>query len=462
MYDAVGNLTQAITPTGTTNRAYDLADRVTTSGYTYDDNGALTADPARGYGYDGFGRLVSISGTTAATYSLDGAGNRLAQTFAGVTTSFDLDVSVANPTILADGTRTYLPGDPAAGYAESGTWYSALADQAGSPHSTVSEAGTQSGITRYDPFGAARPGSTVPAGIGYAGEWADATGLVNLRSRAYDPSAGRFTSRDGFAGLAPSPQTANRYSYALNGPYRYTDPSGRFVSAIYANAPFLLSMALTATPGVGLLYGGLMAVTGYDPITGHHLSDLERGLAILPLAGKAFSTLSHLGEGAADAGRLAKADDLASIGRAGSGRTRLGMRAEGGVAGASVSTASASQLARTGAARSGAGIGLNDAAKAATKNGIDMRSIELAYEPGSGRTFGFISQTGSGNLVRGESGKFVVTLTDTGLATRADAVNTIAHEVNHIREILRGPRGTFVDNEAAANLAGDTAERYLR
>jgi RHS repeat-associated protein len=322
VYDAVGNLTQAVTPAGTTNRTYDLADRVTTSGYTYDDNGALTADPARGYGYDGFGRLTSISGTTAASYSLDGTGNRVAQTVAGVTTSFDLDVSAANPTILADGTRRYLPGDPSAGYDLAGTWYSALADQAGSAHSTVSSAGTQSSITRYDPFGAARPGSTIPAGIGYAGEWADPTGLVNLRARAYDPAAGRFTSRDGVAGLAPAPQTANRYSYALNGPYRYSDPSGHFVNAIYQNAPFLVSMALTFTPGIGLAYGGFMAVTGYDPITGHHLSDLERGLAILPIAGKAFSTLSHLGEGAADAGRLAKADDLASIGRAEGGGAR--------------------------------------------------------------------------------------------------------------------------------------------
>ena len=167
------------------------------------------------------------------TYTLDGAGRRLAETTGASTTSFDLDLSRANPTILADGTRRYLPGDPSAGYEQAGTWYSALADQAGSPHSLVSEAGVQGTITRWDPYGAARPGSSVTSGIGYAGEWRDATGLVNLRARAYDPAAGRFTGRDGFGGLAQAPQSANRYSYAQNGPYRYADPSGRFVNAVY-------------------------------------------------------------------------------------------------------------------------------------------------------------------------------------------------------------------------------------
>ncbi len=195
-----------------------------------------------------------------------------------------------------------------AGYDLAGTWYSALADQAGSAHSTVSQAGTQSSITRYDPFGAARPGSTIPAGIGYAGEWADATGLVNLRARAYDPAAGRFTSRDGFAGLLPSPQTANRYSYALNGPYRYSDPSGRFVNAIYQHGPMLMSMAIQMTPVIGDAYSVLTGVIGFDPIAGVSLSSEERGLAIASavVIGGGFHLLSRLGTDVASAAKVGK------------------------------------------------------------------------------------------------------------------------------------------------------------
>ena len=69
-------------------------------GYTYDANGALTADPTRTYAYDAFGRLVSSTvGATTTTYTLDGAGRRLAETTALSTTSFDLDLRSSLATI---------------------------------------------------------------------------------------------------------------------------------------------------------------------------------------------------------------------------------------------------------------------------------------------------------------------------------------------------------------------------
>jgi RHS repeat-associated protein len=60
------------------------------------------------------------------------------------------------------------------------------------------------------------------------------------------------------------------------------------------------------------------------------------------------------------------------------------------------------------------------------------------------------------------SGRFVVTLSDSGLGSAGAAVNTIAHELNHIREILRNPPGYFIDSEAAATIAGNLAERFMR
>ena len=103
---------------------------------------------------------------------------------------------------------------------------------------------------RRDPYGAPRPGSASPAGVGFAAEWQDPSGLVNLRARAYDPAAGRFVSRDTFGGLASSPQTANRYAYGLANPYRYRDPSGRFVEAVAQN-PGSSPWALRPWPGWG-------------------------------------------------------------------------------------------------------------------------------------------------------------------------------------------------------------------
>jgi RHS repeat-associated protein len=71
----------------------------------------------------------------------------------------------------------------------------------------VSEAGSVSSLAHYDPYGAARPGSSLPAGIGWTGEWTDPAGLVNLRFRAYDPTLGRFVSRDSVAGELADPRT---------------------------------------------------------------------------------------------------------------------------------------------------------------------------------------------------------------------------------------------------------------
>jgi len=78
------------------------------------------------------------------------------------------------------------------------------------------------GSTRAPP-----PSGTALSDFQYAGEQKDAeTGLLNLRARYYDPTLGRFLSRDALSGRAGFPQSFNRYAYALNNPLRFLDPSG--------------------------------------------------------------------------------------------------------------------------------------------------------------------------------------------------------------------------------------------
>ena len=159
------------------------------------------------------GRLTAVSGPNQnATYTLDGAGNRVAATVNGSPTTFDLDPR-GLPTVLMEGGRKYLPGMPEAGYDEGGTWWNALTSQQGSVHQFVSQAGAGSDIYRYDAYGSARPGSATPPRFGYAGEWRDASDLYNLRARAYDPSLGRLR----LAGLLRRPRrrTADRQPLRL-------------------------------------------------------------------------------------------------------------------------------------------------------------------------------------------------------------------------------------------------------
>ena len=47
-----------------------------------------------------------------------------------------------------------------------------------------------------------------------------------MRARNYNPSTGRFISRDAFAGRRSDPLSLNLYTYCKNNPIRYVDPSG--------------------------------------------------------------------------------------------------------------------------------------------------------------------------------------------------------------------------------------------
>ena len=61
----------------------------------------------------------------------------------------------------------------------------------------------------------------------YCGEYYDKeTATVYLRARNYNPSTGRFISRDSFAGRRSDPLSLNLYTYCRNNPIRYIDPSG--------------------------------------------------------------------------------------------------------------------------------------------------------------------------------------------------------------------------------------------
>jgi RHS repeat-associated protein len=96
----------------------------------------------------------------------------------------------------------------------------------------------------YDVFGVMRA-ATGTSGNNYTftGEENDASGLVYLRARFYDPTVGRFLSRDPAPMRAGDTQTANRYVYARNNPTNYVDPSGRFFGVDDAIVIFWLTIA---------------------------------------------------------------------------------------------------------------------------------------------------------------------------------------------------------------------------
>lgn len=99
-------------------------------------------------------------------------------------------------------------------------------DALGSPVAVTNQAGQVIDRTHYEPYGAAI-GKAV-AGVGYIGHVMDAaTGLTYMQQRYYDPTIGRFLSVDPVTANSGTGANFNRYWYANNNPYKFTDPDGR-------------------------------------------------------------------------------------------------------------------------------------------------------------------------------------------------------------------------------------------
>ncbi|MCY4344933.1 MAG: polymorphic toxin type 44 domain-containing protein [Gammaproteobacteria bacterium] len=84
---------------------------------------------------------------------------------------------------------------------------------------------------------------------GFTGhEMLDAVGAVHMNGRLYDPALGRFLRADPFVQFPKELQGHNRYSYALNNPLAFTDPSGHFIFTLAASA-----FIATTTAKIGLV-----------------------------------------------------------------------------------------------------------------------------------------------------------------------------------------------------------------
>jgi RHS repeat-associated protein len=65
--------------------------------------------------------------------------------------------------------------------------------------------------------------------LGYNGEYFDADlGMIYLRARWYDPSTGRFHTRDPYQGSFEDPMSMQAYLFAHGDPEAMVDPSGNF------------------------------------------------------------------------------------------------------------------------------------------------------------------------------------------------------------------------------------------
>lgn len=116
---------------------------------------------------------------------------------------------------------------------------------------------------------------------GFTGhEHLDEVGLVHMNGRVYDPLLARFFSPDPVIQGPDMLQNFNRYSYVLNNPMKYTDPSGACFSGFIADTVACVAVGLVGTGMIlqGNQYWRIVGVVLTGGTLGTNGGLVERGL----------------------------------------------------------------------------------------------------------------------------------------------------------------------------------------
>jgi RHS repeat-associated protein len=236
--------------------------------FTYDTNGNMTNGAGRNITYNPSNKPTTVQNGTGEVDFVYGAdGNRVVQ-IATTASSSERTVyvglgatgkSLYERTRFGDGSTEHVHFIYAGGVHGGNAFAIRLESSGGASPSTsyyhfdhlgsvvamsdergqVTTTGAQATVFDYDAWGARRapdgeaadPASFAlqPGHREYTGhETIPNLGLVNMNGRVYDPVLGRFLSPDPNVQFAADMQSYNRYSYVLNNPLRYNDPTGYF------------------------------------------------------------------------------------------------------------------------------------------------------------------------------------------------------------------------------------------
>jgi RHS repeat-associated protein len=244
LYDTNGNRLSHTTAEGTVAGSYDDQDRMLSYGtteYTYTKNGELLTKTIgtekTTYDYDVFGNLLAVDlpggNQFEIKYLIDGQNRRIGKMVDGNFVQGFLYQDQLNPVAELDGnrnvvsrfvygTRVNVPDYMVKG----GATYRIISDHLGSPRIVINAlSGEIAQKMDYDAFGKlildTNPGFQP---FGFAGGIYDYdTGLVRFGARDYDPTTGRWTTKDPL--LFPAGAT-NVYEYVKNNPVSNVDFTG--------------------------------------------------------------------------------------------------------------------------------------------------------------------------------------------------------------------------------------------
>ncbi len=236
-----GNSRIAIPPT-ISDVTYNLHNKPT----LIDENGiAIAID----YDASGMRRHTTIT----SGHSLIKEKTRISELYemdATPTTSRRLDYIYAEGRVVA--VRVYENG--------TGSLYYVLTDHLGSWEKVLDENKNTVQSTHFDPWGnrmsytawnTPQTQTSFTFDRGFTGhEHYDILKIINANARLYDPVIGRFFSPDPFVQAPDFTQNYNRYSYCMNNPVMYSDPTGEI---------FGIDDAIIVGAMIGAFFGGIRA-----------------------------------------------------------------------------------------------------------------------------------------------------------------------------------------------------------
>lgn len=270
-YDALGNRTAAQVDAAVTTLTYAAGSQQLQQVAGGSVPGYLVGRTNVSFGYNNANRLTTITGdgVPLASYAVNGLGQRIAKTVAGVTTHFVYDeqgrlIGEYDATGQLIQETVWLDDLPLATLRPTGTGnptpiaiHYVHADHLGTPRA-VTRPGDDQLLWRWDnaePFGNSAPDEN-PSGLGtfsyhlrFPGQFYDAeTGLHYNYFRDYDPAIGRYSQSDPIGingGL-------NTYAYVWGDPLQYSDSTGHVGQIPAVVMDRIISCALGCLTSVGM------------------------------------------------------------------------------------------------------------------------------------------------------------------------------------------------------------------